>query len=66
MRSKSSIFEAAGRGSRTRRYPTKSTRAQYVTYPAIKQVKEEVACVGMNRSLEQSLQHVGVHYPAGR
>ncbi|GFX46407.1 hypothetical protein TNCV_238691 [Trichonephila clavipes] len=36
------------------------------TYPANKQAKEEVACVGLNRSLEQALQHVGVHYPAER
>ncbi|PRD21139.1 UNVERIFIED_CONTAM: hypothetical protein NCL1_52671 [Trichonephila clavipes] len=32
------------------------TRAQYVTNTANKQVKEEVACIGMNKSLEQSLQ----------
>ncbi|GFY05693.1 uncharacterized protein TNCV_4403601 [Trichonephila clavipes] len=38
--------------------------AQQPTYPANKQSKEEVACVGLNRSLEQSLQHMGVHYPA--
>ncbi|GFU91261.1 hypothetical protein TNCV_4925911 [Trichonephila clavipes] len=44
----------------------KSTRAQYVTYPAKKQAKEEVAFVGLNRSLEQSSQHVSVHYPAER
>ncbi|GFV50699.1 uncharacterized protein TNCV_2213621 [Trichonephila clavipes] len=37
-----------------------------VTYPANKQAKGEVACVGLNRSLEQSLQHVGVYYPAER
>ncbi|GFW36656.1 hypothetical protein TNCV_1956561 [Trichonephila clavipes] len=30
------------------------------------QAKEEVACVGLNIRLEQSLQHVGVHYPAER
>ncbi|GFU23393.1 uncharacterized protein TNCV_2369291 [Trichonephila clavipes] len=41
-------------------------RAQYATYPANKQDKEEVACVGMNRNLKQSLQHGGVHYPAER
>ncbi|GFV23755.1 hypothetical protein TNCV_959491 [Trichonephila clavipes] len=35
-----------------------------MTYPANKLAKEEVACVGLNRSLEESLQHVGVHYPA--
>ncbi|GFW19607.1 hypothetical protein TNCV_1604991 [Trichonephila clavipes] len=34
-------------------------------YPANKQTKEEVACVG-NRSLGQSLQLVGVHYLAER
>ncbi|GFT77520.1 hypothetical protein TNCV_304451 [Trichonephila clavipes] len=28
--------------------------------------KEKLACVGMNSSLEPSLQHVGVHYPAER
>ncbi|GFY25375.1 hypothetical protein TNCV_2484951 [Trichonephila clavipes] len=37
-----------------------------VTYPANKQTKEEVARVGLNKSLEHSLQHVGVHYPAQR
>ncbi|PRD34133.1 UNVERIFIED_CONTAM: hypothetical protein NCL1_15552 [Trichonephila clavipes] len=42
------------------------TLAQKVTYPANKQTKKEIACVGLNRSLEQSLQHVGMHYPAER
>ncbi|PRD35158.1 UNVERIFIED_CONTAM: hypothetical protein NCL1_12441 [Trichonephila clavipes] len=41
-------------------------RAQWATYPSNKQTKEEVACVGLNKSHEQSLQHVGVHYPAER
>ncbi|GFW21762.1 hypothetical protein TNCV_2529602 [Trichonephila clavipes] len=36
------------------------------TYEPNKQAKEEVACVGLNRNLEQPLQHVGVHYPAER
>ncbi|GFW04844.1 uncharacterized protein TNCV_4880791 [Trichonephila clavipes] len=45
---------------------TNPTRAQQATYPTNKQDKEEVACVGLSRSLEQSLQHVGVHYPAER
>ncbi|GFU22093.1 hypothetical protein TNCV_4300741 [Trichonephila clavipes] len=36
------------------------------TYPVNKQSKEEVAYAGLNRSLEQSLRHVGVHYPAER
>ncbi|GFU25840.1 hypothetical protein TNCV_5103861 [Trichonephila clavipes] len=35
-------------------------------YSVDKQAKEEVAGVGLNRSLEQSLQHVGVHYPSER
>ncbi|GFV51559.1 uncharacterized protein TNCV_3260991 [Trichonephila clavipes] len=42
------------------------TRVQLATYPAKKQAKEEGACVGLNRSLEQSLKHVGMHYPAER
>ncbi|GFW45197.1 uncharacterized protein TNCV_716991 [Trichonephila clavipes] len=42
------------------------TRAQLTTCPANKQTKEDVACVGLNRSLEQFLQNVGVHYPAER
>ncbi|GFU86545.1 uncharacterized protein TNCV_4479811 [Trichonephila clavipes] len=54
MRLKSSSFEAAGRGSQARRRPFN------------KQANEKVVCVGLNRSLEQSLQHVGVHYPAPR
>ncbi|GFX31484.1 uncharacterized protein TNCV_433251 [Trichonephila clavipes] len=37
-----------------------------VTYPSTKQAKEKVACVGLSRSLGQSLRHVGVHYPAER
>ncbi|GFV95872.1 hypothetical protein TNCV_1729221 [Trichonephila clavipes] len=36
------------------------------TYPANKKAKEEVVCAGLNRNVEQSLQHVGVHYPAER
>ncbi|PRD30010.1 UNVERIFIED_CONTAM: hypothetical protein NCL1_27695 [Trichonephila clavipes] len=36
------------------------------THPANKQAKEEVACVRLNRRLGQSLQHVGVYYPAER
>ncbi|GFV55303.1 uncharacterized protein TNCV_5010501 [Trichonephila clavipes] len=42
------------------------TRVQWATYPTNNQAEEKVACVGLNRSLEQSLQHVGVHYPAKR
>ncbi|GFW12627.1 hypothetical protein TNCV_818791 [Trichonephila clavipes] len=42
------------------------TRAQEATYPANKQAKEEVACVGLIRSLEQFLRHMSVHYPAER
>ncbi|GFW87188.1 uncharacterized protein TNCV_5125421 [Trichonephila clavipes] len=42
------------------------THARKVTYPANKQAKEEVACVGLNRSLKQSSKHVGVHYPSER
>ncbi|PRD27031.1 UNVERIFIED_CONTAM: hypothetical protein NCL1_36449 [Trichonephila clavipes] len=42
------------------------TCAQSVTYPVKKQANEEVVCVGLNRSLEQSLQHVGMHYSARR
>ncbi|GFV53900.1 uncharacterized protein TNCV_166671 [Trichonephila clavipes] len=42
------------------------TRAQKTTYPANKQAKEEVACVGRNRSLQRSLQHMRVRYPAER
>ncbi|GFY23089.1 hypothetical protein TNCV_3763291 [Trichonephila clavipes] len=64
MRSERSSFEAAGRGSRARHQ--NPTRAQYTSYPANKQAKEEVACAGLNRSLGQSLQHLGVHYPAER
>ena len=37
--------------------------AQQAAHLANKQAKEEVACAGLNRSFEQSLQHVGVHYP---
>ncbi|GFV17579.1 hypothetical protein TNCV_4406171 [Trichonephila clavipes] len=36
------------------------TRAPWVTYSANKQAKEEIACVGLNRSLEQALEHMGV------
>ena len=45
---------------------TNPTRAQYVTYQVNKQAKEEVACVGLNRSLEQPLQHMGMQYPGER
>ncbi|GFW33904.1 hypothetical protein TNCV_3589891 [Trichonephila clavipes] len=38
---------------------------QYATYPANKQAKEEVACVGLKRSLE-FVQHMGVEYPVER
>ncbi|GFT60397.1 uncharacterized protein TNCV_4971641 [Trichonephila clavipes] len=65
--SKSSSFEAAGRGSQAGLRPTKShTCLIGDIYPENKQAKEEVAYVGLNRTLEQSLQHVGVHYPAER
>ncbi|GFX37247.1 uncharacterized protein TNCV_995221 [Trichonephila clavipes] len=64
MRSKSSTFEAAGCGSRARHRPTKYPTCPIGNISGDKQVKEEVACVGLNRSLEQSLQHVGMHYPA--
>ena len=33
---------------------------------ADKQAKKGVACVGLNKNLVQSLQHVSVHYPAER
>ncbi|PRD20770.1 UNVERIFIED_CONTAM: hypothetical protein NCL1_53670 [Trichonephila clavipes] len=67
MRSKSSSFEAAGRRSRARRLPIKyHTCSIRDISGANKQVKEEVACVGLNRSLEQSFQHVDMHYPAER
>ncbi|GFX41654.1 hypothetical protein TNCV_3110501 [Trichonephila clavipes] len=39
------------------------TKLLFVTYPANKQAKEEVAFVELNRSLEQSLQHLDVHCP---
>ncbi|GFW83057.1 uncharacterized protein TNCV_4604841 [Trichonephila clavipes] len=42
------------------------TRVQWATYPANKQAKEEVACVGLDISLEQSFQNVDMHYPADR
>ncbi|GFV32594.1 hypothetical protein TNCV_2960041 [Trichonephila clavipes] len=42
------------------------TRAQKTTYTVNKLAKEKVACVGLNRSLEQSLEHMGVLYPAER
>ncbi|GFW99200.1 uncharacterized protein TNCV_3009681 [Trichonephila clavipes] len=64
--SKSSSFEAAGRGSRERRRPTKSHTYSIGDIFTNKQAKEEVACIELNRSLEQSLQHVDVHYPAER
>ena len=35
-------------------------------YPANKQAKEKVACLGLNRSLEPSLQHTGMQYSAER
>ncbi|GFX06991.1 hypothetical protein TNCV_1555941 [Trichonephila clavipes] len=61
MRSKSTSFEASGHESRTRSRPTKShTCTIGEIYPAN---KEEVARVALKRNLEQSLQHVGVHYP---
>ncbi|GFY14408.1 hypothetical protein TNCV_1021731 [Trichonephila clavipes] len=60
LRSKSWSLETAGRGSLTRCQPT----SQLATYPVNKQAEEKVACVGLNKSLVQSLQHVGVHYPA--
>ncbi|GFW90232.1 uncharacterized protein TNCV_2120991 [Trichonephila clavipes] len=41
------------------------THAEWATYSANKQAKE-VSCVELNRNLKQSLQHVGVHYPAER
>ena len=43
-----------------------STSAQLATYPANKQAKVEVGCVQVNINLEQSLQQVGVHFPAER
>ena len=43
-----------------------STRTKWTTYPTNKQAKEEIACVGLDRSLEQCLQHVGLHYSAER
>ncbi|GFX49485.1 hypothetical protein TNCV_4901271 [Trichonephila clavipes] len=35
-----------------------TSRAQLTTYPVNLQAKEEVACVGLNRNREESLQHV--------
>ena len=66
IQSQNSSFEAAEYGLRGSPRPTKSKHAQYATHPANKQAKEEVVCVGLNRRLEQSLKHVGMHYPAGR
>ncbi|GFX66901.1 uncharacterized protein TNCV_999401 [Trichonephila clavipes] len=66
MRSKSSSLKAEGCGPRARRLPIKCHTCSIRTYPGNKLPKEEVACVGLNRSLEQYLQHVGVHYPAER
>ncbi|GFX88842.1 uncharacterized protein TNCV_2575491 [Trichonephila clavipes] len=42
------------------------TRSQWATYPANKPAMEEVACVGLNRSLGQSLEHLGMYYPIER
>ena len=42
------------------------TRALQGTYPTNKQTMEKVSCVMLNRSIKQSLQHMGVHYPAER
>ncbi|GFX90718.1 hypothetical protein TNCV_3195361 [Trichonephila clavipes] len=57
MRSKSLSFEAAGRGSQVGHRLTESHTCSIGDYPAISR---------SNRSLEESLQHVGVHYPAER
>ena len=45
-------------------YQPNLTSAQLATLPANKQTKEKVPCVGLNSSLEQFLQRVGMHYPA--
>ncbi|GFU56580.1 uncharacterized protein TNCV_1407201 [Trichonephila clavipes] len=66
MRSKSSSFETAGCGSRVLRRPTKSHTCSIGDISGEEVGQEKVACVGLNRSLEQSLQHVGVHYPTER
>ena len=42
------------------------TRKKLATYPGNKQTKDEIACVGLNTSLEQTLKDVGVHYSAKR
>ena len=60
------FFEAAGHGSRANRRLTKFHMCSIVTYAANKPAKEEFACVVMNRNLEQSSQHVGMHYHAER
>ncbi|GFX12771.1 uncharacterized protein TNCV_3437451 [Trichonephila clavipes] len=44
----------------------KSKLAQYAIYPANKWAKKDVACVGMNRIFELSLQNICVHYAAER
>ncbi|GFW73711.1 uncharacterized protein TNCV_1541651 [Trichonephila clavipes] len=66
MRSNNSSFEAAGRGSRAKRRPTKSRACSIGDIFGDKQAKEEVVCIGHNRSLEKCLQHVGMHYLAER
>ncbi|GFX75801.1 hypothetical protein TNCV_2237731 [Trichonephila clavipes] len=62
--SKSSSFEATGRVSRAKRRPIESHMRSIGDNPRNKQGKEEVARVGLNKSLEQSLQRVGVYYLA--
>ncbi|GFU34106.1 uncharacterized protein TNCV_3199101 [Trichonephila clavipes] len=66
MRSQVSSFEVVGHGSRTRHRPAKSHTCSVGNITCDKQDKEGIASVGLNRSIEQSLQHVDVHYPAER
>ena len=58
-----SSFEAAGLDHEQDADQPNPTHTQCATYSANEQAKEEV---GLNRSFEQSLQHVAEHYPAER
>ncbi|GFS87939.1 hypothetical protein TNCV_3426891 [Trichonephila clavipes] len=51
MRSRSSSFEAARRGSRASHRPTQSHTCSIGDKSGEKQAKEEAACVVLNRSL---------------
>ncbi|GFV24298.1 hypothetical protein TNCV_422881 [Trichonephila clavipes] len=58
MSTQSSSFKTVGIGSQQVDNQPKPTDLQKVTYITTKQVKEDVSCVRLKRSLEHSVQHM--------